>query len=357
MAKKITIVNPALSSENRAKINETAEKYGYFTEFFQSNQEALPHLQETEIIFGMGADLIKAAPQLRWFCSHTAGVDNYMEPGLFRDDSVLLSNSSGAYGVTLAEHTVMVTLMLLRRELEYSHIVEERKWIKNLSFRSLYGSRISILGTGDLGRTIASRFQGFHPARILGFNHSGRKSSDVFTESLPIAQLDSYLPKTDILISCLCIHRRNCTGCRVWVCPCVKGIIEIMCFQVFVAGTSEIGIVSLIRLKTEAVSVGCKNRIDHNTVLVVVLSIPSCLSSIFCKVGICIGVSIQRKISLDVDTSSGSLPVIGDFKDTVSFRCHVIRIAAIVCHTRQRIPAAVDKMHRDLIADLLTQFI
>ena len=72
-----------------------------------------------------------------------------------------------------------------------------------------------------------------------------------------------------------------------------------MCFQVFVAGTSEIGIVSLIRLKTEAVSVGCKNRIDHNTVLVVVLSIPSCLSSIFCKVGICIGVSIQRKISLD----------------------------------------------------------
>lgn len=203
MAKKITIVNPALSSENRAKINETAEKYGYFTEFFQSNQEALPHLQETEIIFGMGADLIKAAPQLRWFCSHTAGVDNYMEPGLFRDDSVLLSNSSGAYGVTLAEHTVMVTLMLLRRELEYSHIVEERKWIKNLSFRSLYGSRISILGTGDLGRTIASRFQGFHPARILGFNHSGRKSSDVFTESLPIAQLDSYLPKTDILISCL----------------------------------------------------------------------------------------------------------------------------------------------------------
>lgn len=203
MVKKVTVVNHALSPANREKIRETAEKYGYVVEFYESNQEALGHLENTEIIFGMGADLVRAAPQLRWFCSHTAGVDSYMEPGLFRDDSVLLSNSSGAYGVTLAEHTVMVTLMLLRREMEYMHIVDDRQWVKNLSFHSVHGSRISILGTGDLGRTIASRFQSFEPARILGFNHSGRKSSDVFSEAVPIAQLDSYLPETDILISCL----------------------------------------------------------------------------------------------------------------------------------------------------------
>ena len=41
-----------------------------------------------------------------------------MDESIYPHPGVLLSNSSGAYGITIAEHIIMVTLMLLRRMLQ-----------------------------------------------------------------------------------------------------------------------------------------------------------------------------------------------------------------------------------------------
>ena len=41
-------------------------------------------------------------------------------------DDTILTNGSGAYGVTIAEHMIMVTLMMLRRYPEYYEFVQTR---------------------------------------------------------------------------------------------------------------------------------------------------------------------------------------------------------------------------------------
>ena len=87
--------------------------------------------------------------QLKWFCASFAGVDRYVDEALYPHEGVLLSNSAGAYGVTIAEHLVMVTLMLLRRMPDFQDIVRRREWVQELPMRSIYGSRITVLGAGD----------------------------------------------------------------------------------------------------------------------------------------------------------------------------------------------------------------
>ena len=56
------------------------------------------------------------------------------DPGLFANPDCLLTNSN-CYGVTIAEHVVMVLLMLLRRMPEYEEVVRSRGWSNQLPIR------------------------------------------------------------------------------------------------------------------------------------------------------------------------------------------------------------------------------
>ncbi len=203
MAKKISVVNFALTENHKKKILDTASRYSYTVDFFADNEEAVPYLADSEIIYGFGRELAEAAKNLKWFCSYSAGVDIYLSLPVFQEKSAILSNSSGAYGITMAEHTVMVTLELLRRQMEYLEIVRDRQWVRTLPIHSVQGSRITIMGTGDIGRQIAKRLQGFDPAHIVGINRSGKNCDTYFDKVCSSDEIDQILPETDILIMCL----------------------------------------------------------------------------------------------------------------------------------------------------------
>ena len=50
-------------------------------------------------------------------------MDRFCRDDLYQNPDCLLTNASGAYGTTIAEHSVMVSLMLLRRQMEYTEII------------------------------------------------------------------------------------------------------------------------------------------------------------------------------------------------------------------------------------------
>ncbi len=202
MNRKIAVVLPVLSSSQRDRIAREAASLGFSTLFFEDTASAIPHLSDVEIILGQDAKLIPNAPSLRWICTPSAGVNPYVDDSLYHSPDVLLSNSSGAYGVTISEHIVMVTLALMRRSSEYREIVAERKWIRNLTIRSIRDSRITLLGTGDIGRKAAARLRAFDPACILGVSRTG-KPDPLFDHNYTLDALDSLLPKTDVLIMSL----------------------------------------------------------------------------------------------------------------------------------------------------------
>ena len=136
-------------------------------------------------------------------CCAFAGVEPLLVPGAFANPEALLTNASGAYGVTIAEHVVMVTLEIMRRQADYNRVVAAREWVRDLPIRSIRGSRVTLLGAGDIGREAAIRLRAFGPKRIIAVNRSGRDAGDMFDKTLPTSALDGVLPETDVLVMSL----------------------------------------------------------------------------------------------------------------------------------------------------------
>lgn len=204
--RSICIYQEFLTEDHKQLIQETAEAAGFIPHFFTLDQfeEAKACLQSCEVLYAHSVDLLRAAPaSLKWYCCSYAGVDPYCEnPSFFANPDCLLTNSN-CYGVTIAEHVVMVLLMLLRRMPEYEEIVRNRGWQNKLPIRSIRNNEFTILGLGDIGLHVAKRLRGMGAARITGLSRSGKAREEVYDEVLPISALDEVLPRTKNLIMAL----------------------------------------------------------------------------------------------------------------------------------------------------------
>ena len=205
MSRNICIYQEFLTDAHKAQIQKTAEELGFAPHFFTLDQfeEAKACVQDCEILYAHSPDLLRAAPAtLKWYCGSFAGVDPYCkDPAIFANPDCILTNSN-VYGVTIAEHVVMVTLMLLRRMPEYEEVVRNRSWSNQLPIRSIRDNEFTILGTGNIGVNVADRMRGMGAAKIIGLSRSGRPHP-AFDEVHPIADLDKVLPDTKILVMAL----------------------------------------------------------------------------------------------------------------------------------------------------------
>ena len=205
MNRDICIYLEFLTPAHKAQIEATAQEPGFTPHFFNLDQfeEARACLQSCEVLYAHSPELLRTAPaSLKWYCCSFAGVDPYCkDPAMFANPDCLLTNSN-VYGVTIAEHVVMVTLMLLRRMPEYEEVIRNRSWSNQLPIRSIRDNEFTILGTGNIGVNVAERLRGMGAAKITGLSRSGRPHP-AFDEVRPIADLDAVLPDTKILVMAL----------------------------------------------------------------------------------------------------------------------------------------------------------
>ncbi|MBQ1522351.1 MAG: hypothetical protein IIZ74_06270, partial [Erysipelotrichaceae bacterium] len=158
MKENVLAVLPTLTEEQINTLRQLCKDNDYAFNLALNNQEAEPYLDEATIIYGGGAWLISHAPKLKWFHSVSAGVNSYIP--VIKEDT-LLTNSAGAFGLSISEHIIMVILMMLRRMPEYQKRISVRNWSKGLEQESIYGKRITVVGTGDIGSHFAERVRAF----------------------------------------------------------------------------------------------------------------------------------------------------------------------------------------------------
>ena len=129
MAKKIGVIIDFLNDSYERQLNAAAAKYGYEIEYFPSSAEAVGRVDDCEILYGhCSRKVVKSAKSLKWYCTCWAGVDHFCDESLYQNPDCRLTNSSGAYGTTISEHLIMVCLMLLRRQMEYTEIIRAGGW-------------------------------------------------------------------------------------------------------------------------------------------------------------------------------------------------------------------------------------
>ena len=196
---KILVINNMLEQKHLDLIKTSAESLGHEVFFYTAEAEIPQTNYDADIIYGFAPSIVKTSKTLKWLCVPWAGVDSLMVPGYFANEDCLLTNAAGAYGVSIAEHMIAVSLVMMRRLDEFLDETRGGQWLKPRAQRSLKDCRITVLGTGDIGTTFANRAKAFEPASIIGVCRSGKSSAQVYDKVLPVSELDSVLPETDLL--------------------------------------------------------------------------------------------------------------------------------------------------------------
>jgi phosphoglycerate dehydrogenase-like enzyme len=202
--RKIAVIAEFMNEAHRQKVTDLAAELGFTTEYFADDAAYLPHVGEFEILFGhVAPETLHASTGLKWFCCSFAGVDIFQDERVFPSEETLLTNSSGAYGITIAEHILMVTLMMMRRMGDFQEIMRQRGWQQFLPMRSLCGSSVTVLGTGDIGTNFARRAKAMGAKVVRGVRRSKKTGDPAYDEMYTHEELDQILPLTDLLVMAL----------------------------------------------------------------------------------------------------------------------------------------------------------
>ncbi|MBR4345207.1 MAG: D-2-hydroxyacid dehydrogenase [Lachnospiraceae bacterium] len=200
---RVIVLNKALGSKQRDMIRKTAAEVKAEVYFFDSEKDIPENLLDTDVVYGFGVGLAQKSKSLKWLCVPSAGVDFMMRPGAFANENCLFTNSAGAYGVTIAEHIIAVSLMMMRRLTDFYAGSLKGEWGSPLPQKSLKDCKITVLGTGDIGCCFANRVKAFEPKQLIGVCRSGKCDCNAFDKILKVSELDAVLPESELLVMCL----------------------------------------------------------------------------------------------------------------------------------------------------------
>ena len=147
-------------------------------------------------------ELLERNPQIFWVQLPWAGVENFLEGGLFTRD-VKFTCAKGAYATQVAEHALMLTLALMRRVPKQSRT---SGWLQ-VEPDSLFGKRITVLGGGGIATSYLKLTAPFGcAATVLRKQQVAHELAD---RTLPIDELHLALPETDVLVLALPLTPEN----------------------------------------------------------------------------------------------------------------------------------------------------
>jgi phosphoglycerate dehydrogenase-like enzyme len=152
-----------------------------------------------------GADIVagQLSPQalargtaLKWVHSWAAGPNTQLYPE-FVASPVLLTCSKGNGAIPLAEHAMMLMLMLNRNAMRWVEGQRNRKW-DAFFHGELNGLTVGIIGAGYSGVDLALKAKAFH-MRVLGMRRSTRPAAN-FDRLYTRDQLHEFLGTCDFVV-------------------------------------------------------------------------------------------------------------------------------------------------------------
>ena len=201
---KIAFRHVPFSDEQRSRLDAIARGAGYETVWFGAEAPTVDDLAECEVLMGyFPVDLLTQLPKLRWMQVPAAGVERYCAPGVFHTEDVILTNSSGVFGIDISEYMVCAILMLLRHMKGYVENMRTHSW-KNLGVgRAIYGSTAAVIGCGNIGQNIAHRLKALGAACVRGIDRTSVAPTADFDEMYATDDFEKALEGVDIVTASL----------------------------------------------------------------------------------------------------------------------------------------------------------
>ena len=163
--------------------------------FVDSLDDAADAFGELEAVIGrVPPEVLAKAPRLRWVHSPSAGVDADLSPEMLAS-SVVLTSSAGNGGISLAEHSMLLMLMLNRDVPRWMRAQAEHRW-DHFLHSELAGLTVGIYGLGNSGLDLALKAKAFH-MRVLGIRRRPEQPSPYVDE---LCDLDRLLTESDFVV-------------------------------------------------------------------------------------------------------------------------------------------------------------
>ncbi|MDP7240232.1 MAG: D-2-hydroxyacid dehydrogenase, partial [Dehalococcoidia bacterium] len=119
-----------------------------------------PLLEKAEVFFGIRVlpDLVARSPHLRWVQLVAHGIDQIR--GDIMDGGVIVTTGRGNYASVIAEHVLLLMLMLMRQVPLLMAQQGERRW-QLIYPGEMHGKVVGLVGLGSIGMAVARAAQGF----------------------------------------------------------------------------------------------------------------------------------------------------------------------------------------------------
>lgn len=158
----------------------------------------LPHrIAGAQIVTGqIPPDALRVAGALRWVHSWMAGPNDQLYPD-FVAHPVAFTCSRGNGAIPLAEHAMMLMLMLNRQASRWTQAQRDRRW-ERFTHDELNGKTLGLIGTGNSGADLARKAKAFHMT-TLGLSRSGRPVEGV-DEMFGRDRLHALLARADVVV-------------------------------------------------------------------------------------------------------------------------------------------------------------
>ncbi len=139
---------------------------------------------------------LAAAPNLRWFQSTSAGVDELIGAG-FGERSVAITTSSGVHATPIAEFVLHLMLMFAKEARKSLKAQSQKRW-RRFTPSELKDATVGVVGLGHIGSEIARLAKSFG-CRVLAVDRT-REEASVVDELLTLADLPRLLAASDFVI-------------------------------------------------------------------------------------------------------------------------------------------------------------
>lgn len=183
---------------------KTLEQHSQGNKFIYSSYDNVTQemVQEANVIIGnVDPFYLQEAKNLEWLQLNSAGADPYVKKSVLPED-VILTNATGAYGPSVAEHMLAVLFSLQKKLHLYRDNQNQCEWQDEGGVMSLCGGTLLIVGLGDIGLYFARLMKNFD-YHIIGIKRRlGQVPQDI-DELHTMDDLDKLLPKADVVLSVL----------------------------------------------------------------------------------------------------------------------------------------------------------
>lgn len=189
-------------------IDDTKKKYleqntpGFNFEFESYDKLSPVQVQNANVIIGNPpAEMLPQAKKLEWLHLESAGTGSYVYPGIL-PEGVILTNSTGAYGLAISEHMLAMLLEIYKKLYLYRDHQKYGTWVDEGVVKSVYNSTALIVGMGDIGGGFAEKMHALG-SYTIGVRRAASHKPDYLDELYHLDELDALLPRADVVALCL----------------------------------------------------------------------------------------------------------------------------------------------------------